>query len=76
MEEQQEQQVKECPFTGFKELCRKEDCPIYVKLQQQVLGVNRVIGLCSLPAIVMLLGNRPPQQAPPPQKLNLPNLRG
>uniref|UniRef100_A0A6H1ZKJ9 Uncharacterized protein n=1 Tax=viral metagenome TaxID=1070528 RepID=A0A6H1ZKJ9_9ZZZZ len=68
--------VKKCPFLGEK-WCIGEDCAIYMEIVQQrvVLGVSQMVkvGSCSLPALAMIMSNRPqPQQ--PVQKINFPNI--
>ncbi len=67
--EDKEQKSKKCPFLNCN--CIKEECAIYVKLQQMVMGVPKVIGTCSLTALVLIASTPLPT---PSQGINLPDL--
>jgi len=44
---------KECPFIRGK--CIKGECAQHLELVQSMGGLQKKIGICSLPAIVMLM---------------------
>lgn len=68
----EEERLKKCPFlNGW---CTKDACPIYVELLQNRGGLQQKIGMCSLPAIVLLLAEINQKTQPPQQKMNIPNL--
>ena len=78
--DEKEEQVapKLCPHLDRP--CIREECSQYVKIQQQVLGMNKVIGLCAAPATVLVLSRltqvliQLQQQRIKPLGLDLPGL--
>ncbi len=46
-------EVKTCPF--LKELCTRDECPIFVELVQTVGGLQKKFGACAFPTMVQFL---------------------
>lgn len=64
---------KQCPFLGTP--CIREKCELFIQLQQNIMGLIKIVGSCSFPALAVIMStNR--QQPPQPQSINLPHLKG
>ena len=62
---------KKCPFLN--EDCIEADCALFIQLQQNIMGLRKVVGSCSLPALAVIMSSRP---QPPPPPMNLSHLKG
>jgi len=66
------QRKKKCPFLN--EYCIEGRCGLWTEMARVQGGLQQKFGMCSYPAIVMLLSEINTKTQPPQQKINIPNL--